>query len=64
MNGGYFARTSCATTINQFKVFDIIPLIAVREVTFHKHVYFAFCAAIELSYSRRMAEREVEIGEK
>lgn len=54
VNGGYFARTSCATIINQLKVFDIIPPLAVGEVTFHKHVYFAFCAAIELSHSRRM----------
>lgn len=49
MNGGYFARTSCATTINQLKVFDNIPFIVVGEVTFHKHVYFILCAAIELS---------------
>lgn len=27
VNDGYFARTSCATTINQLKVFDIIPSI-------------------------------------
>lgn len=49
MNGGYFAQTSCTTTINQLKVFDIIPSIAVGEVTFHKHVYFALSAAIELN---------------
>lgn len=43
VNGDYFARTTCATTINQLKVFDII-----LPITFHWHVYFVLCATIEL----------------